>query len=452
VSPSQSHEAFYFALGLFFLALAVFGGHFYSGDGQAYFTVAFKLSLLDAPTISEALHGYGVHGPEGGYYAKFGLGYSLILMPFVLITLIIASLSGTVLQGPVLYSSVMLSGPILGGLGIYLFHRLQCVWGFDKSSRLASSLFFACGGLWLSYTRFLFSELSVAVLLLVAVNGFSMESSYDDWVVGMASGLAVLTRIEVLVLVLPLLYLKWTRGGTLSSLLIPLFGSGCVIGLYNWCRFGNPFFSGMGNSAVETFSTPIVKGFYGQFFAVGNGLFVYAPYLGVAVIVAIMLGVRRELPSVGEMGLVLGGLIYVFIHSAWHSWMGGWSWGPRRMIPLLPFFHLSLSRTWSHASRRLKRLLIFLLMVSVLVNIAGLLGDFNDYYRGTFYRHDVLFSWSTAQIVQQPQLLLTGSARIDNFWLMGFGVKIGSAVVIGLLLAAGWCFVRPFRESGPAVS
>ncbi|MFB6346369.1 MAG: hypothetical protein ABEK50_11460 [bacterium] len=437
-SERTARRAFFAATAFFLLSLIVLGGRFYSGDAEAYFTVAFKLSLGELPAISERLAGYGVRGTAGLLYAKFGIGLSLVLIPLIWITLIIALLAGGILSGPVLYASAHLIGPAIGGLGVYLFHTAQARLDFPERSRQAGTLFFLLGGLWLVYSRHLFAEPLVGVLLLSALHGILTEGSFGDWLLAGSTALLFLARAETLLIVGPVILVRLYKKRRLRPYVTFGVLAVGVFGWYNWLRFGRPFYTGMGHSKVETFSTPVLLGLYGQFFAAGNGLFVYAPFLGPTVLVSGLrlykIGLYRD-----EYFLAWGAgcVMFLLLHSAWHSWMGGWSWGPRRMIPLLGFIHLAVGFSWQYLSGAFRRFLGVLLPISLAVNFAGLFGDFNQYYRGLFYSRDVLFDPANAQIVGHHLGLLSGQYAIENFWLNVLGLNYGIPVLVTLLLLSG---------------
>lgn len=440
VDAANRRRAFYWGTAYFFLALIVFGGHLYSGDAEAYFLVAYKLLTLQAPVMPDFLTGFAAPGPDGALYAKFGLGLSLQVMPLLLAQVLVSVVMGAVpLSGETLRAAALLVGPLVGGAGTVLFHRLQYRFGVRPTARAVGTGFLVVPGLWLVYSRFLFSELSVAVSVLMVLYGLTFSSRNGDWLAGLGSGWALLLRVDALALVLPVLAVRGYRRGRWRALGIPVLTAALAVGFYNAARYGTPLYSGMGHSAVETFSTPLWKGLLGQFVAPGNGLFVYAPHL------AVTLGVYgwfrwRESNGPGIYGWAfLAGLaVYLGVHSTWHSWMGGWSWGPRRLVPLLGVLGLTVPFAWERMSRRLQRYTVYLLGLSAFLNLGGLAVDFNRYYRGTFYQVDVLFDPRHAQIFHQNLGLWTGGFPLDLFWWRLLP-SVPALVVYGVLAAAaGW--------------
>lgn len=417
-NAANRRRAFYWGIAYFLLALMVFGGHLYSGDAEAYFLVAYKLLTLQAPVMPDFLTGFAAPGPDGALYAKFGLGLSLQLIPLLLTQVLLSVvMAAPPLSGQTMRAAVLLVGPLVGGAGTVLFHRLQYRLGVEPTARAVGTAFLVVPGLWLVYSRFLFSELSVAVCVLVVLYGLTFSSRRGDWLVGLGSGWALLLRVDALALVLPVLAVRGYRRGRWRPLGFPVLGAALIVGFYNAARYGTPFYSGMGHSAVETFSTPLWKGLLGQFVAPGNGLFVYAPHL------AVVLGVyglsrwrRSDGPGLYGWAFLAGLAVYLGVHSTWHSWMGGWSWGPRRLVPLMGVLGLAVPLAWRRMSPRVKRYTVYLLGLSAFLNLGGLAADFNRYYRGTFYQVDVLFDPRYAQVVHQNVGLWTGRWPLDLFW------------------------------------
>lgn len=447
-SPTALNHPVAWGLAYVLLALACFSGHLASGDAEAYFAVAWHLLMGEPPTIPRYLEGYGVLGPGGLYYAKFGLGQSLLILPLLGATVVVAALGGRVLLGEELRAAALLVGPVMGGLGTVVFDRVQGELGLDQTARRVSCCFLVFGGLWLVYGRYLFAELSVAVFFLLVVYGRLLASRRGDWLMGFSALGTVLLRLETILVVAPVLGLRLRETRRWRPLLALPGAAPLVIGFYNYLRFSTPLRVGMGESAVETFSTPPLLGFLGQFFAPGNGLFVYAPFLLVVLLVSADRLVRGDWNPPGwTWALLAGSLLYLLLHSAWHSWMGGWSWGPRRVVPLLPLIHLLVGCNWSRFSRALRGFMIVLLPVSLLLNLGGLAGNFNHYYRGTFYRVDVLWNPWHAQVLRQNLGLLTGDDPLDWFWVRLLGPTAGTLLVL-TLIGTALLLVQPWGRGG----
>lgn len=424
-------------LAFFLLSLAVYGGHIYTGDGEAYLIVAARFLLGQKPVLPAFLRGFAAPGLDGLLYSKFGLGLSLAIMPLLFLTFLLGGLiPGTVVGGTVLRAVALLIGPLVGGASVVLFYRLSRRLRLSKTTAAVSTLFLVGGGLWLTYTKFLLPELVLGAALLLFVWGLVKNSS--GWLVGLAAGFAVLLRVEVLLFVIPpLVVYLWRNREQVLQLAVSFVGCGLLIGFYNWARFGQFWNFGMGSSEVEQFSTPLLTGLFGQFFVPGNGLFLYAPYLALSVVLfGYYSWAESRRPGWLELSLYAGGILFVFLHSKWHSWMGGWSWGPRRIVPLLPLVHLSVGWCWARTNQFFKYLLVGLLFCGLCLNLGGLLVDYTDYYRGTFYQQDVLYTIEHSQLYRQNLGLWTGLYDLDIFWFRLLPVAVAWLLEVFLLVPA----------------
>ena len=125
----------------------------------------------------------------------------------------------------------------------------------------------------------------------------------------------------------PLSLLAWFAG--LNAGLLPLFW-------YNAAAFGNPFSPGYGTN-FKDFQTPLFEGAYGLLLSPGKGLLWYALPLLVAV-AGFASFARRHRPEVTFIALLT--LTLVLFFGSYSTWHGDGAWGPRYLVPLLPFLLL----------------------------------------------------------------------------------------------------------------
>ncbi len=103
---------------------------------------------------------------------------------------------------------------------------------------------------------------------------------------------------------------------------------------YNLYAFGRI----TGGYASEKWDTPFFVGLYGLLMSSGKGLLLFAPiaYLFPWALARFFnLGKRLE-------AVICSGLLISFIafHAPFWTWHGGWSWGPRFLVPIMPFLTL----------------------------------------------------------------------------------------------------------------
>ena len=168
---------------------------------------------------------------------------------------------------------------------------------------------------------------------------------------------------------------RWT--GWLAFL-IPI-GIGCaLIGAWNWLRFGSPLTTSYAAWQPETgFSTPIALGVFGLWLSAGKGLLFYNPIAWLGLIGLIPLW-RRDRPLAALIGLLL--LISTFFFARYDLWTGGWNWGPRYLLPLVPLLVLTAG-VWVQAkpSRFRRGALIAVCALGVILNVPAVLVDHSRY-------------------------------------------------------------------------
>jgi hypothetical protein len=137
---------------------------------------------------------------------------------------------------------------------------------------------------------------------------------------------------------------------------------GGILGLlpllvYNQLAFGSPFT--LGYSLVVGFehmqqglfgiTWPKINVFVQLLFGLYRGLLPLSPIL-VMVPVGLYVMIRRE-PSTGVAASAIIGVIcsFLWINASYYYWDGGWSTGPRHLVPMLPLSCLPLAFAWPRA-------------------------------------------------------------------------------------------------------
>jgi hypothetical protein len=114
----------------------------------------------------------------------------------------------------------------------------------------------------------------------------------------------------------------------------------CVVGIYNFARFGTVV---NGVNSNPQLWVPAVRDQVSFFFAIwlspNGGLLLFWPSFGALLALAAMAALRRRehrraLMVAGITALTLLGLTVGF--AKWWSPLGWWAWGPRLMVPWLP--------------------------------------------------------------------------------------------------------------------
>jgi hypothetical protein len=136
-------------------------------------------------------------------------------------------------------------------------------------------------------------------------------------------------------------------------------------------------------------------------------------------------------------------------------WWGGWSWGPRFLVPVLPFLCLFLAPVvdWVLSSSRLwvKALLAAIGLLSLGIQVLGVAVDFNQYllilYQRGIDSAEINFQADLSPLVGHWRLLREGA--LDLVWARDLAAGlVWSPLLVSLVLllgaAAGWYAHRRF--------
>jgi len=413
--------------------ILVGGGHIYTPDGVVMFHVSQSIisGRLDVPALT-AWRKFGVHpgkADEAGnrrLYAKFGLGQSLVAAPLVAlgsaIGRIVPDAERSIFETarpasrmkwddwsadnwPVpleIFLASFLNAFVAAG-SVALLFLLGRELGFRRGASLAMGFLAGLATPLTHYAQTFFSEPLAGFCFLTGV--YCMQrASRKSWHIpslltaGAALGFISLTKVALSVLWLPagayLALLLWhfsrtqdlngmariavciRRGWPVAAGLIPALVALCT---YNILRFGSIFETGYGSEA-HWWSTRFSEGFFGLLFSPGRGLFWYMPLAWAALLMARPFA--RYYPK--EAVLCLCSLCALLVlYARWHLWDGGWCWGPRFLIPVVPLVLLPVGaglRSFARWSRFKKAWFSILVVISVLVTINGLLVNYVDFY------------------------------------------------------------------------
>ncbi len=151
--------------------------------------------------------------------------------------------------------------------------------------------------------------------------------------------------------------------------LIPVVISIAVIVLQNTIQFGSPTAFAQ---AVLGFHTPLLTGLRGLLVSVGRGVIFFSPPLLATIPGLLLLWHRRPAET-----LLFAALVAVFPlgYATYTQWDGSVCWGPRFLVPLIPFAVLPLGELLT--KRGFGAVIVLTLgLAGLLVQIAGTLVDF----------------------------------------------------------------------------
>jgi len=360
-------------LGVFLLFLSVLPPALLSVDGRSMVAVARALVTRHDVTVPPAL---GIRGQDRLYYSKWYPLPSLLAVPFVAagheigdLLHLPADLTDNIEEMAALILSALVAGLTASGM-ILLSKRIKCtiVDGY------ITALCFTFGTVALVYARTFFPDLLLALLSVACLYFLFGGRRRDVLAASIFASLAILAKPTGGVLFLGVVIYLY-RKKKMPWVVMPLasgFVALAILGAYNFIRFGNLLDfgerAGFGTSAL-------LEALAGFILSPGRGVLWYSP------VIFALFGLRkRRLPllEAGIMLLVSTG--YLVIYSLRPlDWYGGWSWGPRFLLPVLAIL-LPLA---GFLEIRWKRVLIGLAVVGFLVNAPTLVSFYEEYYENT---------------------------------------------------------------------
>jgi len=439
--------------GLTGLYLLLGSGHIDSPDGVVMFRVSQSLLDRGAVDVEPLANWPGFGGSpappaasgEPRLYAKYGLGQSLVGLPTLLLGRVLADLARDSERGlfdtPIgmdpspdpeqpfargnpfrirwddwsagawprpfeAWAASWTNAWVVAATAALLF-LLGCELGFGVRASLGMALLAALATPLTVYSTTFFAEplaaLALVAFLLLLVRAVRRERGTALlFAAGLALGACVLAKIAHAVLLPPagLLVLAllrrrarlfdeartraaWTR--SLAS-----FGSGLAlpllaIALYDLARFGTVFETGYASEAAQ-WTTPFLEGLAGLLASPGRGLFWFAPIVVASLAVAPRFA--RRFPLEGAFALAVG-VALLATYARWYMWEGGWCWGPRFLVPLLPLAMLPIGALLAERPRRLAvhGSLAVLALLSLVVAVDGLIVNPIDFHNWVKLTH-----------------------------------------------------------------
>ncbi len=172
-----------------------------------------------------------------------------------------------------------------------------------------------------------------------------------DYGAGALIGLATISEYPCAIAGAVLLLCAWRRAPRILAGALPF---AVCLGVYNKLLFGSVFALSSGHERNVQFRSLARQGLFGiglpepgtllrLLFDPARGLFVFAPILLVAL--AGLIRLRRVLPSDAFLALLLVPAALLLFYSGYPNWHGGWSVGPRYLVPAIPFLLFPLAFT-----------------------------------------------------------------------------------------------------------
>lgn len=427
---------------------------------------------------------YGRTGLDGEPYPPYGPGQSLLAIPYYAV--IGSALSaGMPAQAALLAreaATSLLSTTAAAGCVLALFHLALAI-GAGARAAAATAAILGLATPLATYATQGFAEpllcLLVAGALLAFVRALKGPSAVRALAIASAlAGYAFLTRpfpATTLIVALGVGYLVERRTRAtfpeLLALALPFGLAAAAYLLLNFLRFGSATQFGYPEHVelgrlVDTFDNPIWIGLYGLLLSPGKGLFIFAP--PVLIGLAGLARLARIRPGLAA-ALVTQACMTILFFARYSSWEGGYCFGPRYLLPLLPALLAPLALIAERANRLVLAAIVALSLAGGAIEIVGTstsyledqVGPGATYYGERYhYRIDYTLRGQTELLKRYSASLFTDRALQEplgvglDFWWVFLAKTHCKAMVLvtwasasaALLVAGSLLTLRALRQ------
>ncbi len=435
------------------------------------------------PQAVEARMFYGTFDRFGHPESPYPPGQAIAMLPWYAVGQFVARhLPGVGKGAQDVVSDFFLTGEsaLFAALAAALAFCIFLQLGIAPKTSLAAAGILALATPLAAYSGWVFSEpLAAALLLGAAAVLFAKPQDASITVpraliAGALLGAAIWVR-PTHVIAAPVFLaavLARQRGRGWSAAVAVAVAAGIAASMLLWRNsylYGSSFEFGYpsaaeGGKALNSFETPLATGLVGFLLSPGKSIFLFSPPILLA-----LAGLPKLWRRDRGLALVAAAtpLVYLLFFATYTQWEGGYSYGPRYLVPALALLGLGIGPALETASRRMWRLAVAVFVAGVLVQAIGVTTSFLQAdVAGAYYDAQYNYRMSFSPIPMHVHLLLHYAATsapapigqgFDKWWifLSKAGVSTGAvSILAGLLLlgaaASAWWLRRAISKTTAA--
>ena len=470
-------------------------GHFYLSDEVQVFQQTRSLwergDLEVAPNINTVV------GQGGRYFAQYGIGQSVLALPFYLSGKVVHRLLARAganswiqtFEGPPIGDSdkhwggeveiffVNLFCAFVNAALMVVFFVFNLRLGAGPRWAFAATLILGLATHVAGFGVEFLQHPAEALFLLMSFFFLFINSNNPNWrvrlIAGSMAGMLILVRVSGLILVPALTgYLVWQAFRAESArsqksralaaarnsapFLIPVLVAVLITMAVNHAKWGQYTLSGS-YLAFNTFTNSWLVSFYGYLFSPGQSIFIFSPILLLAPIYFRPFARRYPAEAAAILGLAVSYALFYGRSIAWH---GQWCFGPRYLMAMIPLLLLPLAR-WLEVARPAAWIVVIpLVIVGFLVELLHIAPNvsyvyFREGYNKLVPSDSYIFIPQICQLVTHWRALIAFDDRID-MWLVNVArhVALWRAIeiltILGVVLAVSsfklYWYLKPERN------
>jgi hypothetical protein len=418
----------HFYLFFFFLSIYLFTGQgsIQSADGKIMYLLTQSIVEDQSLSFTERV---SQGDPEGAKYSKYGIGMSVLAVPFYLVGKALSVALPVTPSYATLFCVSMINAFItaLSCLLIYRFGSER--FGFSYPTSVLLAFGYGLSTIAWFYSEDFMSEPATSLFLLAAVflvtEQDKAKKNCNLLLAGVFLGMALTCRLATLVAV-PGFFLymilnrenapAWKTRSLITDaarFLIPIACFIFLIFLYNFVRFQNIFETGY----EKGFVTEGWTGLLGILFSPGKSVFLYNPLLIVGCL-ALPSFIKIKSKMASLFGWIV--LVHLVLFSFWHSWYGGAGWGPRLMLVVFPYLILPVGFLLQKAKGKARTGIIAVMIVGVCIQIPSVTVNISRYYYDLRQQHQdqahdmLLYSPAHSPLIGQVQQVAKVFVRLND--------------------------------------
>jgi hypothetical protein len=403
---------FLLALAAALIAIVVQSGELGSSDTQHRENAAHALWTSDPPVFPNEYPDFGVHGRNGTLQTWYGIGQSLLILPF--------DIAGTYIERLPIFDDYNGNDPsvrnivvsyganiLLNVLTALVCFRFLRRFKFSTGESAAGVLALLLLTTHLHYTQNMMENNYICLLTLC---GFCWQLEWVEsgrrralFTGSAALGLNLLTRLTTgvdllgcAVFIVLALWLAGTRGPALldrakdyALVTLPVYGFFLLLDrLYQFYRFGSFTNTYAGIFAREwrardpnlpasfPFSAPFHSGFFGALFSPEKSIFLFDPLL-ILMLLVVAVGWRRFTPAMKAYTIATSAMLlaYIAFYARFFEYGGDSAWGDRYVSTTVELVALLavplLMQLWRQLGRAVRSLGACLIAASAVVQAAS---------------------------------------------------------------------------------
>jgi len=372
------------------------------------------------------------HENTNKFYSKYGIALAIIFIPYILAGKALAGLTGLPARD-VIEFILSFYNVIFGALSCVLIYWLTLKFCDSHRIALLVALLFGLTTLAWRYSLSDFSEGTQTFLLLLVIYLLLKNTSQSILQSSLFCGFLILLKVFYIIFLpifLAYIFVINKKNNRWSKVFIFVVVNAVSIVFLLWLnyyRYKNILEFGYGPE--RAYLQGIVNVFP-LLFSLNKGLFIYSPILCFSIFGYVKF--LKLYPKEAWFFLALISL-NLFLSSIWHSWEGGWSWGPRLLVPMVPLYLIPICFLFPMRNVLTKSILAVFITISFLIQGMSVMGNYHEYLEIRYHLvEEKLREQMPADIVGQFIILkhkiFEGNTKYKGY---EFGLRDNSTLDLG---------------------